>query len=224
TVQSPTRVQAGDVLGQVGNTGQWSQFLEPHLHFSIANGHHDGYIWESDVHGAGFLAEHFGLDWRHRENSVYQPDEPRGWPFPEPGRIVQDFAQTSRVAREQGALLLAPPEPVLLRLAGDAQGESPEEQQRSLARVPVVSPMEGMISYSRDTIFGERIQIVNEHTGHLLVLFGVNVALRRSGLMVRRGQLLGWVSPGQPLRLQYFRGGRPRDYEPLLDSSRDLLE
>lgn len=171
-------------------------------------------MWETDIHAAGFLAREFGLDWRHRPHTEYPPDDPRGWPFPEPGIIVADFATTAAQSPTRGALILQPPAPIPVR-SGDNQRHH---------RVPVVTPMSGMTSFSRDTPFGPRIQVVNEKTGHLIVLFGVNTHLNRDGMAVRRGQLLGWIEPDASLRLQYFRYGRLSDYQPLLDSSRDLLE
>ncbi|WP_460053087.1 M23 family metallopeptidase [Spirochaeta dissipatitropha] len=211
---SPVRVERGDIIGRVGSTGQWAQFLEPHLHFSIAEGHHSGYVWDTNIHAAGFLAEHFDLYWQHRDEARYLPDDPYGWPFPEPGVLLEDFAETGRIYRDQAALVLLPPEP--LPVLGD--------DGKSMEKVPVVSPMDGMMSYSRDTVFGPRIQIVNEHRGHLLVFFGIHSDVARDGLTVHKGQMIGYVSPDSPLRLQYFRYGRLSDYQPLLDSRRNLLE
>lgn len=213
-IVAPRSVEQGEVLGFVGSTGQWAQYLEPHLHFSIASGHHDGYMWETDIHAAQFFAEQFGLDWRHRDQAVYPPDEPHGWPFPESGRIIEGFAATAARNRDQAALLLAPPRPIPVR----------SREGGRYHRVPVIAPLGGMVGTSRDTPFGRRIQIVNEHSGHMVVLFGVGNYLARDGMTVRRGQLLGWIDPAETLRLQYFYRGRLTDYQPRLDSSRDLLE
>ncbi|MFW6362688.1 MAG: peptidoglycan DD-metalloendopeptidase family protein [Spirochaeta sp.] len=213
TVHGEQQVQKGEVLGFIGSTGQWAQYLEPHLHFSVASGHHLGYIWETDINAARFFSDTFGLDWRHRRNAVYSADEPSGWPFPEAGAVLESYADTVSVHRDRGALVLQPPAAIPLR--GNDGGS---------LRVPVIAPMAGVISFSRQTPFGPRVQITDETNGHLIALFGVHTHLRGDGMAVRRGQLLGWIEPDDTLRLQYFRYGRPTDYQPLLDSSRDLLE
>ncbi len=222
-IDRPTWVEQAQVLGYIGSTGRWAQYLDPHLHFSIAQGHFDGFIWDSDVHAAAFFAQVFGFDWRHEQQRVYSRDEASGWPFPVPGRLLQSFAQTQAEKPDQAALVLQPPAPVPVRAAA-SESAVPAANMTIENRVPLVSPLSGIVSFDRDTPFGPRIQISNEHSRQMIVLFGAHFQTRMAGSIVKHGQLIGWVDPESQLRLQFFFGGIPTNYEPLLDSPRSLLE
>src|SRR5690606_16092291 len=62
-VPDGARVEAGDPLGLIGNTGLTAQYLEPHLHLAI--GPRDT-LWDqaASVNAAERLQSLFGLPWR----------------------------------------------------------------------------------------------------------------------------------------------------------------
>lgn len=193
-VDQPVDVVAGEPIGQVGNTGTWSQFLEPHLHLSMANGHQSGFVWDSDIDPVEWLREEFGLEPVRRARPTHPADVPEGLPV---------FAEAVRLESFEGARLDNP------LLAGVTLHAAAEEAQ--WGAYGVRAPMAGVVTIHRDTPLGTRVQITNDSTAFSLMISGAIDSPLASGDLALDGSYLGRARG--PLHYMVFRAGTPVDPE-----------
>jgi hypothetical protein len=74
-------VTVGQELGRIGNSGYNTQYIEPHLHFSIATHTSDDWRWEPDVNAAEKFLAWFDLGWQELDIAEYPADQVSGWPL-----------------------------------------------------------------------------------------------------------------------------------------------
>lgn len=185
-VPDGTRVEAGQPLGRIGNTGGTAQFIEPHLHLAI--GPRDT-LWDqpASINTAEHLQTLFGLAWQDRPRVSVPFAQPSGTPVNHPAaRIVTSFE------RAQAGALIEPA--VEIGIPG-----SPDEM------LAVVATLDGVVNLSRWTsIYGTRIQITNEAADSTVVISGVQEWLVEDGDVVTRGQVVGRWNPAQQPALHYM--------------------
>ncbi|MFP4376492.1 MAG: M23 family metallopeptidase [Spirochaetales bacterium] len=194
------RVHVGEPLGSIGNTGTWSQFLEPHLHLSIANGHQTGTNWVADVNPVWWLERTFGLGPRGPlttaanrapEAAIYPDEPPSGLPlFGEPV-IVASFGETAN----ENALLAG----LRLRGAGSTSNDSS-------ATHPVRAPLTGAVRIHLDTSLGVRLQITNPRAGYSILISGAIEPTVTNGQLAYVDDVIGFTR-GE-VHYTVFRGGR----------------
>ena len=194
------RVEAGDALGGIGNTGTWSQFLEPHLHLSIAEGHQRGTDWVADVNPVWWLERTFGLAARGPltaarervpEAAIYPNKPPEGLPlFGEPV-IVADFKQMSDENPLLGGLRV--------RAAGALS-------EGSTATHALRAPLTGAVRIHRDTPLGARIQITNPRAAFSVLISGALEPTVTNDQIVYADDVIG-VTRGA-IHYTVFRNGR----------------
>lgn len=185
-VPDGTRVEAGQPLGRIGNTGVTAQFIEPHLHLAI--GPRDT-LWEqpASINSAERLQTLFGLAWWEPPSVTVPFSQPVGSPITHPAAaIVTTFAQA-----QAGALI----EPAI------EIGVTPGITET----LDVVSTLDGVVNVSRWTdVYGTRIQITNEAADSTIVISGVQEWLVEDGDAVTRGQVVGRWNPAQRPALHYM--------------------
>ncbi len=194
SIDQPRRVSAGEPLGQIGRTGTWTQYLEPHLHLSIAEGHQRGFFWTADVPASPWLQSTFGLAPGQRfDASVkesYQPELPRGLPLFGRVQVTRTFAQWRRENPHLAGLTVA--------------------ATRAGRVWPLRSPVTGVVRVHVDTPLGLRLQITNEWAGYTVVVSGPILPTARAGSVVRQGGVIGYAEG--PLHYMVFApGGAPVD-------------
>jgi len=185
-VPDGTRVEAGQPLGRIGNTGVTAQFLEPHLHLAI--GPRDT-LWDqpASINAAEQIQTLFGLAWREPPAANVPFSQPSGSPVTHPAAAIA----TSFEQAEAGALI----EPAIE--IGVTSGVSDP--------VDVVSTLDGVVNVSRWTdVYGTRIQITNEAADSTIVISGVQEWLVEDGDVVMRGQIVGRWNPAQRPALHYM--------------------
>lgn len=203
TIERRRAVRRGDVLGEIGNSGKWSKYLEEHLHLSIASRHAPGLNWESDIVASEWLRETFGFGWRSGPDSSYSADVPQGWPFVTPGRVVRGFEELAAENAELAGLELAP---------------------HRVGRVRVISPLSGEINVVRGSSLGLRVQVTNRKTDASIILSGLAQVSVEDGSAVTAGDPLGHLGDGERLLYHYFSGGRLSNPQPLLGDTTPLFE
>ncbi len=159
-VSAPVRVHAGEILGMVGRTGRWAQYLERHLHFAITSRWHHGLDWKNDINAAEWIRTEFGLGWIDETPKTYPAAYPQGSPLRVPYRLIQSFAQMRAQDPDIASIELLP--------AGQAGVYStlpghPREQ------AAVYSTLTGELRLLRGTLLGLRIQVTNRHTNQTVV-------------------------------------------------------
>lgn len=185
-VSDGTRVEAGQPLGRIGNTGATARFIEPHLHLSV--GPRDT-LWDqpASINAAEQLQTLFGLAWQARPTPTVPFAQPAGAPVTHPdARIVTTFerAQAGALAEPAVEIGLAP---------GAAE------------TLDVVSTLDGVVNVSRWTeAYGTRIQITNETADSTVVISGVQEWLVEDGDVVTHGQVVGRWNPAQQPTLHYM--------------------
>ena len=181
-----TRVQAGDPLGRIGNTGLTAQYLEPHLHLAI--GPRDT-LWEqaASVNAAEHLQTLFGLPWWEPPSVAVPFAQPAGSPVVHPSAaIVTTFEQAQAGALREPSVEI---------------GVTPGLTET----LDVVSTLDGVVNVSRWTdAYGTRIQITNEAARSTVVISGVQEWLVEDGDVVTRGQVVGRWNPAQRPTLHYI--------------------
>lgn len=197
------RVETGEVLGEVGNTGKWTKYLEEHLHFSIASEHSPGLDWESDVVAAEWIRRQFGFRWRQGPDTTYDADVPSGWPFVAPGEVVRDYDELARENSELAGVELAP---------GHRR------------RATVISPLSGEINVVRGTQLGLRVQVTNRKTNASILLSGFEEVTVTDGTAVTAGEAVGYLGAGKTLLYHYFSRGELSNPMPLLGDTTPLFE
>lgn len=195
-VEEGQRVQAGEHIGRIGNTGQWTQFIEPHLHFAI---HSSPMAGQPDVNAAEQFLAWFGLPWQDLNVADYPPDEAAGWPVATPAQITRTFAENQAGNPLLGSIDILP-----------ETGDAP---------IPVLATIGGEVNVSRATILGLRVQITNRHTGTVAVYSGLSEAAVADGDVVQRGDVVGNLAPGMYLNYMLFIDGNQVDPAPTLNEA-----
>jgi len=191
-IVEPTAVVAGESLGRIGRTGTWTQYLEPHLHFAIAEGHQVGTDWTADVPAASWLRRTFGIAPVRRSPDAYVAREPSGLPLFGAPEIVRTFAETQAE------------NPLLAGVVVRAPGSGP-----SGPAVPVRAPMTGIARVHLDTPLGVRLQITNSRSFRSLIISGAIEPQVRTGELVYADSIVGFVR-GELHYMDFF-GGVPID-------------
>jgi murein DD-endopeptidase MepM/ murein hydrolase activator NlpD len=195
------RVAAGAPLGRIGNTGTWSQFLEPHLHLSIAEGHQEGTSWVADVNPVWWLERTFGRAangplTRARaarpEQTIYPSRPPVGLPLFGRPVITADFAATAAQNPLLAGLRLAPAG------ASGADGAG--------GSFPVRATLTGAVRIHRDTRLGVRLQITNPKAGYSVIISGQITSTVEHGQLVYEDDVIG-MTAGE-LHYTVFQNGR----------------
>jgi len=185
-VPDGARVEAGQPLGRIGNTGGTAQFIEPHLHLAI--GPRDT-LWDqpASINAAEQLQARFGLPWQARTLPDLPFSQPNGSPVTAPGaQIVTTYERAAAGALAEPAVQIGMP-------PGAAEP------------LDVVATLDGVVNLSRWTaIYGTRIQITNEAADSTVVISGVQEWLVEDGDVVRRGQVVGRWNPAQQPALHYM--------------------
>lgn len=208
--QGRERVDIGQSLGILGNTGRWSQYIEPHLHFSIASSTNPVPAMEPDINAADWLLRHFGLSPEHWPDPSYPPASPSGPPFAGAFEITRSFDDYR--LREAANPDIASVD-LLPRSSGGPAAGSPADNAGATTNqsspVPVLSPLPGEVRVHRTRSFGLRVQVTNRHTNETVVLSGLSSLHVQPGDIVEHGAKLGEVHGG--LNLMYFQNDQLSD-------------
>jgi len=216
-IEAPVEVPAGAPLGTIGRTGTWTQFLEPHLHFSIAEGHRYGTDWTADVPGAAWLRRTFGVTPVRRVTDAYRADYPEGLPLFGAPRVTTSFAE-SYAANPllAGVTVVAAGRAVAGGEGADRDGEPaqaelpPAELPRvTLPPAPMRAPMTGIARVHLDTPLGVRVQISNSLSSRSVIMSGRIRPVVQTGELVYGESIVGYVDG--PLHYMVFAAGRPVD-------------
>jgi len=189
------RVQAGEQIGRIGNTGQWTQYIEPHLHFAI---HASGVGATPDVNAAEHFQAWFGLPWQDLNVADYPPDEVAGWPVAAAAQIARSFAENQAKNPLLGSIDIVP-------------------QTGADATIPIHATLGGEINVNRATVLGLRVQITNRHTRTTVVYSGLSEATVVDGEVVQRGDVVGHLRPGNSLNYMLFINDNQVDPAPTLN-------
>ena len=189
------RVQVGELLGRIGNTGQWTQYIEPHLHFAIHSGAAGG---SPDVNAAEAFQAWFGLPWQDLNVADYPPDEVAGRPLATPVRITRTFAETQAENPLLGSIDMVP-------------------ENGSAAPIPIYATLGGEVNVNRATVLGLRVQITNRHTRTTVVYSGLSEATVADGDVVQRGDVVGYLAAETTLNYMLFIDDIQVDPAPTLE-------
>ncbi len=192
------RVEVGQSLGVIGNTGRWTQYIEPHLHFSVASREAPSPGFAPDINAAGWLKLHFGLNPIPWPEPSYRPASPSGPPLTGPFEISRSFSAYMDSSTANPDMASVDLVPSLVTARGT---ESPP--------VPVFSPLLGEVRVHRTTRFGLRVQVTNRHTDETVVLSGLDSLSVQTGDIVERGTPLG-TTQGK-LNIMHFDKGKLSD-------------
>ncbi len=196
-VEDGQAIGVGDGLGRIGNTGRWTQYIEPHLHFSIATHQAADWRWEPDVNAAEQFLAWFDLPWQDLEVPDYPPDHVAGWPLAVPAQIVRGFTERQAENPDQGSLDIVP--------AG-AGGEP----------LPVYATLGGEVNVNRATVMGLRVQVTNRPARTTVVYSFMLEATVADGDVVQRGDLVGYIDPAVGLNYMLFLNDLQTDPAPTL--------
>jgi murein DD-endopeptidase MepM/ murein hydrolase activator NlpD len=178
-------VRAGDLLGRIGNTGYNTQYIEPHLHFSVATTDADDWRWEPDVNAAELFLTWFDLPWRDLNIADYPIDHVAGWPLAVPALITRPFSEPLAQNPNQGSIDMVP------TVVGGK-------------RVPVYATLVGEVNVNRATVMGLRTQITNRPARTTVVYSFLLETTVADGDVVQRGDLIGYIEPRVGLNYMLF--------------------
>ncbi len=184
-VEEGQEVAVGDWIGRIGNTGRWTQYIEPHLHFSIATHQADDWRWQPDVNAAEKLLAWFDLAWQELDIPDYPIDQVAGWPLAVPAQVVRTFAERQAQNPDQGSIDIRPFD----------GGEAP---------LPVYATLGGEVNVNRATVMGLRVQITNRPARTTVVYSFMHRSTVVDGDVVRRGDLVGYIDPAVGLNYMLF--------------------
>ena len=178
-------VQPGERLGRIGNSGRWTQYLEPHLHFSIATHEAGDWRWEPDVNAAEQFLTWFDLPWQDLNVPDYPPDRVAGWPLDVPAQVTQSFAERQAENPDLGSIDIAP-------------------TVVSADPLPVYATLGGEVNVNRATVLGLRVQITNRPARATVVYSFFQETTVTDGDVVQRGDLVGYIDPHATLNYMLF--------------------
>ena len=179
-------VSAGEPIGRIGNSGRWSRYIEPHLHFEVVEEWTDGLGWSETVNAARWIRRHFGFRWIDREVDEYPPALPAGPVVDRSAEVTRGFA--------------------------DLRAENPDTAGVEIAAggsLEARSSLTGEVTVMRATALGLRVQVTNRHTEQTIVYSGLAHTGLRTGDVVQPGDPIGAVD--EVLHVQYFDDGVLRD-------------
>jgi murein DD-endopeptidase MepM/ murein hydrolase activator NlpD len=184
-VEDGQLVGAGDWLGRIGNTGYNTQYIEPHLHFSIATHTADDWRWEPDVNAAERFLTWFDLAWQDLNILDYPLDHASGWPLAVPAEITRPFSVPLAQNPDQGSIDIVP-----------ALGSGDP--------IPVYATLGGEVNVNRATVMGLRVQITNRPARTTVVYSFLQKSTVADGDVVQRGDVVGYVDPAVGLNYMLF--------------------
>jgi murein DD-endopeptidase MepM/ murein hydrolase activator NlpD len=190
-------VPAGALIGRIGNTGHNTQYIEPHLHFSISSHAATDWRWEPDVNAAEWLLAQFDLPWKDLDIEDYPVDHVAGWPFDVRAEITRTFSEPLPENPDQGSIDIVP----------SVTSDEP---------VPVYATLGGEVNVNRATVMGLRTQITNRPGRTTVVYSFLTETTLADGDVVQRGDLVGYVGPGRGLNYMLFVNDVPTDPVPSL--------
>jgi murein DD-endopeptidase MepM/ murein hydrolase activator NlpD len=190
-------VQVGDLLGRIGNTGHNTQYIEPHLHFSIATHDAGDWRWEPDVNAAERFLTWFDLPWQDLNIPDYSVDHVSGWPVAVPSEITRTFSEPLAQNPDHGSIDITP----------TTTGDAP---------IPVFATLTGEVNVNRATVMGLRTQITNRPARTTVVYSFLHETTLRDGDVVQRGDLVGYIDPAVGLNYMLFVKDIPTDPTPTL--------
>ena len=176
-ITEPTTVVAGDSLGRIGRSGVWSRYLEPHLHFAVAEGHQHGTDWTADVAAPRWLERTFGGVSLRSRAQPHAADLPSGLPLFGTPMVVDTFEQLRTGNPYLAGVTLSGP-------SSRSPGTS----------IPIRAPMTGIARVHLDTPLGVRVQITNGRSSHSLIISGSIDPLVRTGDLVFGDSVVGFVT------------------------------
>ncbi len=209
SVEEAERVEAGQSLGVIGNTGRWTQYLEPHLHFSVASAEAPSPGLAPDINAADWIMRHFGLAHDLWPEASYAPHRPSGAPVAGQFEITRSFAESSNTNTTTGSPDLASVD--LLPLPHRAGPHREDSHGENPLPVQVLSPLRGEVRVHRTSSLGLRVQVTNRHTDETVVVSGLYRVSVQQGDIVEQGKPLGLVE-GE-FNLMHFRQGQLSDPE-----------
>jgi murein DD-endopeptidase MepM/ murein hydrolase activator NlpD len=178
-------VRVGEWLGRIGNTGRWTQYIEPHLHFSSATHKAEDWRWEPDINAAEQFLTWFDLPWQDLDIPDYPAEQVSGWPLAVPAQITRSFAEREAENADQGSMDIAP------TVSGTAL-------------LPVYATLGGEVNVNRATVMGLRVQITNRPARTTVVYSFMQTSTVTDGDVVRRGDLVGYLDPAGELNYMLF--------------------
>lgn len=196
-VQDGQSVEVGEELGRIGNTGYNTQYIEPHLHFSIATYETEDWRWEPDVNAAEQFLTWFELAWQDLDIPEYPPDQVAGWPLVVPAEITRGFLEPLPQNPDHGSIDLMP------------VGARPEP-------IPIYATLGGEVNVNRATVMGLRTQITNRPADTTVVYNFLLATTVTDGTVVQPGDLIGYIDPAVGLTYMLFVEDVPTDPTPTL--------
>jgi murein DD-endopeptidase MepM/ murein hydrolase activator NlpD len=184
-VEDGQLVRAGDWLGRIGNTGYNTQYIEPHLHFSIATHTADDWRWEPDVNAAERFLTWFDLPWQDLNIPDYPLDHVSGWPLAVPAEITRPFSVPLAQNPDQGSIDILP----------TVGSEDP---------IPVYATLGGEVNVNRATVMGLRVQVTNRPARTTVVYSFLQKSTEADGDVVQRGDVVGYIDPAVGLNYMLF--------------------
>ncbi len=196
-VEDGQTVRVGERLGRIGNTGHNTQYIEPHLHFSIASHAADDWRWEPDVNAAEQFLTWLDLPWHDLTIPEYPTDHVAGWPLASPAEITRSFSEPLAQNPDQGSIDILP----------TTNGEAP---------IPVYATLGGEVNVNRATVMGLRAQITNRPSRTTVVYSFLLETTVADGDVVQRGDVVGYIDPSIGLNYMLFVRDAPTDPVPTL--------
>jgi len=201
-VVKATRVRAGEILGIIGRSGRWTQYIERHLHFAITSRWHRGLVWKNDVNAAEWIRAEFGLAWIDQTPKPYPAAYPHGSPLRVPYRVIRTFAQMRAGNPDIASIELLPGGDAasgedgggVTSAASGSGGSAAGNPAAASSQIGVYSTLTGQIRVLRGTVLGLRIQVTNRHTNQTVVFSGLVRSQVQTGDVVKRGGLVGYTA------------------------------
>lgn len=179
-VKNGQRVKAGDVIGVIGDTGQWTRYLEVHLHFVVTS---NGNLDKPNINAADLLTNWTGKDWIAVSIVDYVKDTPSGSPIIDyPWRITKTFKE-HLAEGSVGAVDI------------DIDPSSPDYNRPD---VDVHTTLTGRVNIIRwNPIYGNRVQVTNDKTKYTVVFSHLSEFYVKDFDTVKKGQAVGkWGETG----------------------------
>jgi murein DD-endopeptidase MepM/ murein hydrolase activator NlpD len=196
-VEEDQTVGVGDLMGRIGNTGLNSQYIEPHLHFTVSSSDATDLRLEPDINAAEQLLTWFDLTWQDLNIPEYPRDTVSGWPVHVPAEITRPFTEPLPENPDQGSIDIIPAVD-----AGDP--------------LPVYATVGGEVNVNRATVIGLRTQITNRPARTTVVYSFLSATTVSDGDVVAPGDVIGYIDPTVGLNYMLFVNDTPTDPAPTL--------